>query len=49
MKESKEFIPLRSGYRKLKSFKVAQMAYDVTVWVCNRHTNLCGRITLEAR
>ena len=28
-------IPVHGGYRKLKSFKVAQLAYDVTVRFCD--------------
>ncbi len=30
-------IPLHGGYRKLKSFQVAQLAYDVTVRFCDRY------------
>jgi four helix bundle suffix protein len=30
-------IPLHGGYRKLKSFQVAQLAYDVTVRFCERY------------
>jgi four helix bundle suffix protein len=30
-------IPPHGGYRKLKSFQVAQLAYDVTVRFCNRY------------
>src|SRR5881397_3427178 len=37
MIESEKLIPLHGGYRKLKSFQVAQLAYDVTVRFCNRH------------
>ena len=29
--------PLHGGYRKLKSFQVAQLAYDVTVRFCDRY------------
>jgi four helix bundle suffix protein len=29
-------IPLHGGYRKLKSFQMAQLAYDVTVRFCDR-------------
>jgi four helix bundle suffix protein len=32
-------IPLHGGYRKLKSFQVAQLAYDVTVRFCDRYIN----------
>jgi four helix bundle suffix protein len=30
-------MPLHGGYRKLKSFQVAQLAYDVTVRFCDRY------------
>ncbi|MEW6155921.1 MAG: four helix bundle suffix domain-containing protein [Verrucomicrobiota bacterium] len=30
-------IPLHGGYRKLKSFQVAQLIYDVTVRFCDRY------------
>ena len=33
---AQRLIPLRGGYRKLKSFEVAQLAYDVTVRFCAR-------------
>src|SRR5437667_5295175 len=29
-------IPPHGGYRRLRSFKVAQLAYDLTVVFCNR-------------
>jgi four helix bundle suffix protein len=32
-----ELIPLHGGYRKLKSFQVAQLVYDVTVRFCDRY------------
>ena len=37
MNEPGKLIPLHGGYRKLKSFQVAQLAYDVTVRFCKRH------------
>jgi hypothetical protein len=37
MSEPEKLIPLHGGYRKLKSFQVAQLAYDVTVRFCNRY------------
>ncbi len=37
MPESESLIPLHGGYRKLKSFQVAQLAYDVTVRFCDRY------------
>jgi len=35
MKET--LIPLHGGYRKLKSFQVAQLVFDVTVRFCDRY------------
>jgi four helix bundle suffix protein len=35
--ESEKLIPLHGGYRKLKSFQVAQLTYDVTVRFCDRY------------
>lgn len=37
MGEPESLIPKHGGYRKLKSFQVAQLAYDVTVRFCNRY------------
>jgi four helix bundle suffix protein len=37
MVEPGKLIPLHGGYRKLKSFQVAQLAYDVTVRFCDRY------------
>src|SRR5436190_11879227 len=37
MAEPEKLIPLHGGYRKLKSFQVAQLAYDVTVRFCDRY------------
>ena len=36
-------IPLHGGYRKLKSFQVAQLAYDVTVRFCDRYIDRRSR------
>jgi len=36
-------IPLHGGYRKLKSFRVAQLAYDVTVRFCDRYVEKRSR------
>lgn len=36
-------IPKHGGYRKLKSFQVAQLAYDVTVRFCDRYINKRSR------
>jgi four helix bundle suffix protein len=37
MAEPEKLIPLHGGYRSLKNFQVAQLAYDVTVRFCNRY------------
>jgi len=37
MAEPEELIPKHGGYRKLKSFQVAQLVYDVTVRFCDRY------------
>lgn len=37
MDKNETLIPLHGGYRKLKSFQVAQLAYDVTVRFCERY------------
>ena len=35
--ERERLIPKHGGYRKLKSFRVAQLVYDVTVRFCDRY------------
>jgi len=37
MNEKETLIPKHGGYRKLKSFQVAQLLYDVTVRFCDRY------------
>jgi four helix bundle suffix protein len=37
MPEKEPLIPKHGGYRNLKSFQVAQLAYDVTVRFCDRY------------
>jgi four helix bundle suffix protein len=37
MAEPEELIPKHGGYRRLKSFQVAQLVYDVTVRFCDRY------------
>jgi len=37
MGERETLIPTHGGYRKLKSFQVAQLVYDVTVRFCDRY------------
>lgn len=40
---SEGLIPPHGGYRKLKSFQVAQLAYDVTVRFCDRYVEKRSR------
>ncbi len=42
-KERELLLPPHGGYRKLKSFQVAQLAYDVTVRFCDRYINRYSR------
>ena len=35
--DAEPLIPKHGGYRHLKSFQVAQLAYDITVLFCDRH------------
>lgn len=37
MPEKEPLIPTHGGYRKLKSFQVAQLVFDVTVRFCDRY------------
>src|SRR5436190_14308446 len=37
MSELEKLIPQHGGYRHLKSFQVAQLAYDVTIRFCDRY------------
>jgi four helix bundle suffix protein len=43
MAERERLIPLHGGYRKLKSFQVAQLVYDVTVRFCERYVHWRSR------
>src|ERR1700722_16787844 len=43
MKEPEKLILPHGGYRKLKSFKVAQLTYDVTVRFCERYVDKRSR------
>jgi len=38
-----QLIPLHGGYRKLKSFQVAQLVYDVTVRFCDLYIDRRSR------
>ena len=41
--EREGLIPKHGGYRKLKSFQVAQLAYDLTVRFCDRYIDRRSR------
>ena len=43
MTEPEKLIPLHGGYRKLKSFQVAQLAYDVTVRFAEKYIDYKSR------
>ncbi len=43
MQEDDPLIPKHGGYRKLKSFQIAQLVYDVTVRFCNRYIDRRSR------
>jgi four helix bundle suffix protein len=43
MAEREALIPRHGGYRKLKSFQVAELVYDVTVRFCERYINRRSR------
>lgn len=43
MTANEPLIPKHGGYRKLKSFQVSQLIYDVTVRFCNRYIDKRSR------
>ncbi len=43
MTEHEKLIPRHGGYRKLKSFQIAQLVYDVTVRFCDRYIDRRSR------
>ncbi len=43
MSEPEPLIPKHGGYRKLKSFQLAQLVYDVTVRFCDRYIDKRSR------
>ena len=43
MTTSEPLIPKHGGYRKLKSFQVAQLVYDMTVRFCDRYIDKYSR------
>ncbi|HOD84693.1 MAG: S23 ribosomal protein [Planctomycetes bacterium ADurb.Bin126] len=40
---SEPLIPKHGGYRRLKSFQIAQLVYDITVRFCDRHIDKRSR------
>lgn len=53
MRTEEPLIPKHGGYRKLKSFQVAQLVYDVTVRFCERYVDprsrTCDQMVQAAR
>jgi four helix bundle suffix protein len=45
MTEKEPLIPKHGGYRKLKSFQVAQLVFDITVRFCERYIDRRSRTT----
>lgn len=43
MRTDEPLIPKHGGYRKLRSFQLAQLIYDVTVRFCERYVDLRSR------
>lgn len=43
MSKNEHLIPKHGGYRNLKSFQVAQLAYDVTVRFCDKYVDRFSR------
>jgi four helix bundle suffix protein len=43
MADQEPLIPKHGGYRKLKSFQIAQLVYDVTVRFCDRYVERRSR------
>jgi four helix bundle suffix protein len=41
--KKERLIPVHGGYRKLKSFQIAQLVYDVTVRFCERYVSRFSR------
>jgi four helix bundle protein len=38
-----DLIPKHGGYRKLKSFQIAQLVYDITVRFCDKYIDKFSR------
>lgn len=47
MAELEPLIPKYGGYRKLKSFQIAQLVYDVTVRFCDTYIEKRSRSHME--
>ena len=45
MSDRETLIPKHGGYRKLKSFQVAQLVFDITVRFCDRYIDKRSRTT----
>ena len=43
MAQEETLLGRQGGYRKLKSFQIAQLIYDITVRFCNRYINIRSR------
>ena len=43
MNANEDLIPKHGGYRRLKSFQVAQLVYDITVRFCDRYVDKRSR------
>jgi four helix bundle suffix protein len=43
MADNEPLIPKHGGYRKLKSFQIAQLVYDITVRFCDRYIDKRSR------
>jgi hypothetical protein len=43
MNAQESLIPKHGGYRKLKSFQIAQLVYDITLRFCNRYIDKRSR------
>jgi len=43
MADQEPLIPKHGGYRKLKSFQIAQLVYDITVRFCDRYVDKRSR------
>jgi hypothetical protein len=41
--EEEKLISVHEGYRKLKSFQIAQLVYDVTVRFCEKYVSRFSR------